>query len=118
LRAGPVLVCDRGMAHRRSREWWADTVARWRRSGLTAAEFAARHGVRATTLRWWSSRQRDRVTRAEHGRTAVPIEIAVPSAGGAGAGGTLTIDVGGVVVHCEVGADVEYVAALVKALAS
>lgn len=31
-------------------------MARWRASGLTASEFAARAGLNATTLRWWSSR--------------------------------------------------------------
>ena len=35
---------------------WRKRVARWRAGGETAAEFSARHGFAASTLRWWSSR--------------------------------------------------------------
>ena len=34
---------------------WRKRVARWKASGETAAEFAAREGIKASTLRWWSS---------------------------------------------------------------
>jgi hypothetical protein len=34
---------------------WRRHVASWRASGLTADEFAAAHGVKAATLRWWAS---------------------------------------------------------------
>lgn len=34
---------------------WQHRVRRWRASGLTAAAFAAREGLNAGTLRWWSS---------------------------------------------------------------
>lgn len=97
----------------RSREWWSRAVARWKRSGLTAAEFAQREDVSARTLSWWSSTlQRD--TRAEHGSSAIePIEIAVQAPATHGA---VEIAVGGVVVRCELGADVAYVTALVHAL--
>jgi transposase-like protein len=35
---------------------WRERVADWRASGLTADEFASRHGLVAGTLRWWSRR--------------------------------------------------------------
>jgi hypothetical protein len=90
---------------RRTKDWWSETVSRWRRSGQTAAEFAAR---------WWSSRL-GRDTRAEHGTaTLVPLEVAVASTVSREV--TLEIAVGAAVVRCEVGADVSYVAALVRAL--
>jgi transposase len=38
---------------------WASRVRRWRRSGLTAREFAEREGYNARTLSWWASALRD-----------------------------------------------------------
>lgn len=38
---------------RESRAVWARRVARWAKSGLSCAKFAAREGVKATTLSWW-----------------------------------------------------------------
>lgn len=38
-----------------TRETWAARVRLWKRSGLTAAEFAEREGLNAGTLTWWSS---------------------------------------------------------------
>lgn len=40
---------------------WRKRVASWRASGETAAEFSARHGLAANTLRDWSSRLRREV---------------------------------------------------------
>ncbi|MGH8309545.1 MAG: IS66 family insertion sequence element accessory protein TnpA [Steroidobacteraceae bacterium] len=34
---------------------WCRRVASWRASGQTADEFAADHGLTASTLRWWAS---------------------------------------------------------------
>jgi hypothetical protein len=99
---------------RRTKEWWSGTVSRWRRSGQTAAEFATREKLEVGTLRWWSS-QLGRDIRAEHGpATLVPLEVVVSSAVSREL--TLEIAVGAAVVRCEVGADVRYVAALVRAL--
>ena len=97
---------------RHSRDWWAKTVGRWRRSGLVAAEFAAREDLSVTSLRWWSSALR-RDTRALHGSVAIePIEIAV----GGATGNAVEVAIGGAVVRCPIGTDVSYVAALVRAL--
>jgi hypothetical protein len=99
---------------RRTKEWWSGTVSRWRRSGQTAAEFAARERLEVGTLRWWSSRL-GRDTRAEHGSaTLVPLEVAVTSA--VRREMALEISVGDAVVRCEIGTNVTYVAALVRAL--
>ena len=38
---------------RSTRAEWSKRVASWKRSGLSAKEFAARHGVRPRTLTWW-----------------------------------------------------------------
>jgi len=98
---------------RRPRAWWSRTVGRWKTSGQTSEEFARREGLSGATLRWWSyALKRD--TRAEHGASAIePIEIAVsPTMHG----GLLEVVAGGAVVRFESGADVAYVASLVRAL--
>ena len=38
-----------------TRETWAARVREWKRSGLTAADYAEREGINASTLTWWSS---------------------------------------------------------------
>lgn len=38
---------------RATREEWSARVARWKESGLTAAEFGAREGISARSLEWW-----------------------------------------------------------------
>ena len=40
------------MGHQRS-EAWGKRIERWRRSGLTAAQFGAREGVNPHTLAFW-----------------------------------------------------------------
>jgi len=41
---------------RRNASQWAELVAKWKRSGLTATKFGAREGVRPKSLTWWSWR--------------------------------------------------------------
>ncbi len=50
-----LVVIYRGMK-RKTREQWFELVGRWKSSGLTARQFAERHGLRASTLLSWSSR--------------------------------------------------------------
>jgi hypothetical protein len=102
---------------RRTEAWWRDAVARWRRSGKTATEFAEREGYSANTLRWWSSRL-GRVTRAKHGAPgAEPIEIAVSESVTRVVGSSVfEVVVGDALVRCDVGTDVRYVAELVRTL--
>jgi transposase len=44
------------MRKRRSEEQWREIVGRWRASGESAREFAAREGVVSGTLSWWGNR--------------------------------------------------------------
>jgi hypothetical protein len=41
---------------RATRNEWMERVRHWRASGLTAGAFAAREGLSASTLLWWSSK--------------------------------------------------------------
>jgi len=61
------------MAETRSRIW-AEHVRRWRRSGLSAREYADRFGLRAATLYGCSSR----LGRDEAARPAHFIEVSPP----------------------------------------
>lgn len=97
-------------------------MARWKRSGLTAAQFAVLEGVSDRTLRWWSSALR-RDTRASRGSSSrtestaiVPIEIELPMGGAITRGSRIEIAVGEVVVSAEVGTDPAYLGALCAAL--
>ena len=38
------------------RQLWLIRVQKWQQSGLTADQFAAQHGVKAATLRYWKHR--------------------------------------------------------------
>jgi transposase len=105
---------------RRTRIWWQAAVARWKRSGLSAREFAEREDVSARTLAWWSSTLR-RATRVSRGQSQLvplaPIEIEVPRiANTISRISHVEIAVSGVIVRVEVGTDVHYVGALVAAL--
>lgn len=44
------------MSKRRSWKEWASLIERWKRSGLTAKQFAERTGVSWRTLSWWKWR--------------------------------------------------------------
>jgi hypothetical protein len=48
-------------------------VARWRASGLTGDEFAARTGIRVATLRWWSWRLGSKPRESEATALAAPV---------------------------------------------
>lgn len=36
-----------------TREDWAERIKRWKKSGLTAAEFGEREGIAGKQLHWW-----------------------------------------------------------------
>ena len=46
---------------------WSRRIAAWKRSGLSAHEFAAREGVARSTLYWWSSQLKRQREAATHG---------------------------------------------------
>jgi hypothetical protein len=101
---------------RRTEAWWRGEVARWRRSGRRASEFAEREGYSANTLRWWSSLL-GRDTRALHGPPgATPIEIAVSESVTRVGPSVFEVVVGDALVRCDAGTDVRYVAELVRTL--
>lgn len=91
---------------------WAKLVAALEASNLTAAVFAARHNVNPSTLSWWRSRLRG--TMPSRGFVTVelptvqavvpapPIRVALPNRG--------------VVVEVPVGADLDWLRAVVEAL--
>jgi hypothetical protein len=103
-----------------------DAVARWRRSGLTAREFAEREGLSGKTLAWWSCTL-GRGTRAKRGvdqrvkrgsvERVVPLEIDLDALAPQHVA-MLSIEAAGVVVRVPVGTDVTYVATLARSLAA
>ncbi|HVN36015.1 MAG TPA: hypothetical protein VMU96_12275 [Casimicrobiaceae bacterium] len=69
---------------------WSRRVANWRASGLTADEFAAEHGFRAPTLRWWASRlKREEMRQAA---ALVPLARVIRSPAQPVSRGTVVID--------------------------
>lgn len=101
---------------RRSRAWWSKAVERYKRSGLTAGAFAAREGLSASTLSWWSS-QLLRGTRAERGsQRAVALEVQLAGGQVEPSGGVLEVELRDAVLRLPAGTDPKYVAALVAEL--
>lgn len=101
---------------RRSRAWWQQTVEKWRKSGATAAEFAAKVGVREGTLRWWSYELKAEARPPSVASAIVPVEIALPRADGQRASRPIELGTGRAVLRFEIGTDVAYIAALAQAL--
>lgn len=58
---------------RRNAAQWAELVAKWKRSGLTAKKFGAREGVGPKSLTWWSWR----LGKEQAPETAVPAFVPV-----------------------------------------
>lgn len=54
-----------------SREVWAERVERWQASGLTATEFARRHGLAEASLKWWRWKLGSK--RPASGKKAAPV---------------------------------------------
>jgi hypothetical protein len=96
--------------------WWERTVEKWRRSGATAEEFAAKSGVKPGTLRWWSYTLKAERRPKRDGSSIVPIEIAVPISERVGPTPTIELGTGKAVLRFEIGTDVAYIAALARAL--
>ena len=77
------------MRKRRSEEQWREIVARWRASGESAREFAAREGVVAGTLSWWGNRLKtDAPHRAREAKAVAqafaPLRVTSSSSSGGG----------------------------------
>lgn len=63
---------------RRSPEQWAELVAGWVASDLSAAQYAERHGVGVHSLRSWASRLRERQERRQPSPPRVVVESGRP----------------------------------------
>ncbi len=76
-------------ARRRCRQEWRDLTERWRRSDLTAADFARTEAVNPNTFAWWRSElareQREqpltlvRVQSPVASDTSEPVEVVLPA---------------------------------------
>ncbi len=97
----------------RTRQEWRDHTAAWSRSGLTAADYAKRHGLNPGTFSWWRTELR-RERSVSPGLTLVPVTMAPARA-------DHVIEVAlpdGVVVRVSEQSDLARVAQLVRALVS
>lgn len=72
----------------RSRDEWTQIVKAWKASGLTAAEFAARHGLKPKALSTW--RWRLRTQRQDRSDAALPKLVQLSVADLVGSGDTET----------------------------
>ena len=64
---------------RRSREQWAIEVERWRRSGQTAAVYAAAHGLHEGTLAGWAAKLGSRRTEHKEAQERfLPVRVVPP----------------------------------------
>ncbi len=108
---------------RRGREFWERAVRELER-GASVSEVARRLGVKPATLSWWRWQLRSEGTKAEPGRRrereagAEFLPVVVAPSVEIGRAGLVEIDVGSARVRVEVGVDVNYVSALVRALGS
>lgn len=83
---------------------WAERVAAWRASGLTAPEFCAGRGFAVGTLRWWATRlERERAESVAFPLARVVRRPSEPRA--ASDGGGVVLEVGGVRVAVGAGFD-------------
>jgi len=80
---------------RRPAAEWSKVIAQWRESGETSKVFAARHGLNAGTLLWWSARlpkeQAGSKPAKARGRGAAFTEVRVTSGPTEVAGGRVEV---------------------------
>ena len=80
------------MRKRRSEEQWREIVARWRASGESAREFAAREGLVAGTLSWWGNRLKaDAPRRAREAESQAFAPLRVTSSSSSSGGGRIEV---------------------------
>jgi transposase-like protein len=99
----------------RSREQWAALVAAFEETDQTVARFCARRGIHPKTFAWWRWQLRDtsRPRRSDSGVRLLPVDVV----DGRGArDGCVVVAMPELEVRFDVGADVDYVAALVSRL--
>lgn len=115
-----------GMKTRRSAAQWAELIAAWDSSGLSAEAFASERGLVEGTLRWWKaeleSRARGETRRRPPRREDRPVEavrlarVVRQASGGSASSGGIVVQVGAARVVVEGGFDPRLLRELVAAL--
>jgi hypothetical protein len=78
------MSIKRTRAPSRSRDEWAQLIAAWKASGLGAAEFAAKHGLRPKALSTWRWRLRTPPKRLSDTTTPKLVQLSVADLVGSG----------------------------------
>jgi transposase-like protein len=68
----------------RTRDEWTQLVKAWKASGLTAAQFAAQHGLKPKALSTWRWRLRTQAKRAPDSATPRLVQVSVADLVGSG----------------------------------
>jgi hypothetical protein len=100
---------------RRTREQWAAIVAAFEETNQPVAQFCGRRGIQPKTFAWWRWRLRDtgrRARRSDGGVKLLPVDVVEHDA----VVGCVVVAMESLEVRFDVGADIEYVAALVARL--
>jgi hypothetical protein len=105
VRHGPIFAgmqsprTNPARSARRSRAEWTADVVQWRKSGLGSAEYAAEHGLKRSSLLWWSSQlgpntvERAAAVAPSTTTTFVPVRVREDRLGAEASGGTSNIEV-------------------------
>lgn len=100
---------------RRTREQWAALVTAFEQTDQQASRFCASRGIRAKTFAWWRWRLRDTSQRPANRDRVKLLPVAVVERE-AGSDTRVVLSVADVEIRFDLGADVDYVAALVARL--
>ena len=65
------------------RAFWRNALADWARSGMSKSDYARLHGLKVSTLRWWSSRYPEWARRGSSAQPADAGEAPESAAGSA-----------------------------------
>jgi transposase len=79
------------MRKRRSAEHWREIVERWRASGESAREFAAREGVVAGTLSWWGNRLKAQSASLSESKSQAFAQVRVTGSSSSSGGGRVEV---------------------------
>jgi hypothetical protein len=100
---------------RRTREQWAALVTAFEQTNQQASRFCANRGIRAKTFAWWRWRLRDTSARPRSRDEVKLLPVAVVERE-RGSDTRVVLSVADVEIRFDLGADVNYVAALVARL--
>jgi len=100
---------------RRTREQWAALVAAFEQTNQQASRFCANRGIRAKTFAWWRWRLRDTPPRRRSRDDVKLLPVAVVERETRSVT-QLSVSADDVEIRFDVGADVDYVAALIARL--